>query len=126
MFSFILITSRAWANECGESARVGIVFAQGNVFGLANRFHLLLKRRLATGFINVICLVIGATTLRIFWVAEVEERASSHVGFVEHAVEDFQFGDAVFGHLAFQPVFLIEQDLRIRLITGHPAIAFSQ
>ena len=64
--------------------------------------------------------------LRVFQVAQVKERASSHVGVIEHTMEDFQFGDAAFGHLAFQPVFLIEQGCRIHLRPWHPTIAFTQ
>ena len=113
-------------NELRKSTGVGIVFAQGNVFDLANRFHLLLKCRLTIGFIIVLRQMIATTILRVFRIAEVEERASGHVWVVEHTMEGFQFGDAAFGHLAFQPVLLIEQGRRIRLRTRHPAIAFTQ
>ena len=49
----------------------------------------------------------------------------SHLGIVEHAVEDFEFGDGLaFLELFPEPFFFFEQLLRT--VLRHPAVAFAE
>ena len=110
----------------GEGAGIGIVLAQRDPLGLADRFHLVLQRVLTGGPDGILRQVIAALGRGILRVAQIEECTAGHFGVPEHAVKDFQFGDAVFGDLVPQPVFFIQERRRKGFRTGRPAVALAQ
>ena len=83
-------------DEAASCARVGVVLAQRNVLRGAGRADERLERGLLVCAASAFSERKSAPRrLGVGRIAEVEERAPGHVGVVEHAVEDFQFGDAL-------------------------------